>query len=269
MPIADVFLQNIGLPFNDSPTYESAADTARRIHDGDITANFATKNTACPTPTSCAEDSPARTSATPESAPESTEIAADCGASMRESFANYDPATSSWRTSQRSFFEEWSEFSETWPRAGMTRSGKAYELPTLARRTEEIESGLWPTPQAHDIGKRGNTEADHHYYPHDLANAVEMFPTPRVCAGLRSSGMNRTEFYRKFWPTPTAEDSQCKGNHPGAMDSLHAAVKEWPTPTGQRRTGLQSHGKNAILGQLNPTWTELLMGFPPGWTDLT
>ena len=162
MPIADVFLQNIGLPFNDSPTYESAADTARRIHDGDITANFATKNTACPTPTSCAEDSPARTFPTPESAPESTASAADYGASMRESFANYDPATSSWRTSQRSFFEEWSEFSETWPRAGMTRSGKAYELPTLARRTDESESGLWPTPDTmrSTNGQRGTTAAD-------------------------------------------------------------------------------------------------------------
>jgi hypothetical protein len=36
---------------------------------------------------------------------------------------------------------------------------------------------MWPTPTAHDVTKRGNTEADHHYYPHDLANMVEIFPT--------------------------------------------------------------------------------------------
>lgn len=30
----------------------------------------------------------------------------------------------------------------------------------------------WPTPQTHDVTKRGNTEADHHHMPHDLSNAA-------------------------------------------------------------------------------------------------
>jgi hypothetical protein len=267
MRIAEEFWSDTSQTLYDSATSETAAGgkvteltttPMRRAHE----------NITCPVLTSSAEDSPARTSATPESAPESTESAADCGASTRASFGSYDRATSSWKTSQLCFTGEWSEFSETWPRAGTMRSGKAYELPMLARRTEESESGLWPTPQAHDVRKRGNTEADHHYYPHDLANAVEMFPTPRVCAGLRSSGMNRTEFYRTFWPTPTAEDSQCKGNHLGPAGqleslSLHAAVKLWPTPNA-------TDGEKAptIGGQLNPMWVEWLMGYPLGWTAL-
>jgi hypothetical protein len=31
----------------------------------------------------------------------------------------------------------------------------------------------WPTPQAHDTQKRGNTNADHHHFPHDLPNMAE------------------------------------------------------------------------------------------------
>src|SRR5262249_9805201 len=150
---------------------------------------------------------------------ESTENAADSGASMPESFANYDPATLSWRTSQLCLDGEWSEFSETWPRAGMTRNGKAYELPMLAPRTEENESGLLP-----------------------------------------------------IWPTPREEDSQCCGNHPGAVDSLNRAAKMWPTP--RSSDGLGGNWKNheqreggpnlreTTGGQLNPTWVEWLMGFP-------
>jgi hypothetical protein len=180
--IADECLNAISQQRSDSATSENA------------------EHTICPPSTSSAEDSPARTSATPESEPGLTESAAACGPNMRESFANYDPATSSWRTSQLCLDGEWSEFSETWPRSGMTRSGKAYELPTLARRTEENEFGLLPTPRAIYGEHPGMTDKGH------LTGAIH------------------------FWPTPTAEDSQCKGNHPGAVDSLHAAVKMWPTP---------------------------------------
>jgi hypothetical protein len=53
-------------------------------------------------------------------------------------------------------------------------------------------------------------------------------------------------------------------------DQLARAVyaEQWPTPTASRRSGLQSHGKNAILGSLNPAWVEALMGYPRGWTEV-
>ena len=247
--------------------------------------------THSPLSTSSAADSPARISATPASAPESTESAADFGASTRESFASYDPASSSWKTSQLCLDGELSEFSETWPRAGMTRSGKAFERPMLARHTDESESGLSltlkqthhvPTPTSSDYIERRCTNTDR-------ASALN-FETNK------SVSLDR---WVKMWPTPTAEDSQCKGNHPGAVDSLHAAVKLWPTPT---VTDAQHPGRekwkpnqqvalsqavnfrtpqsrdwkgdttpglpDQIGGQLNPTWVEWLMGYPLGWTAL-
>jgi hypothetical protein len=73
---------------------------------------------------------------------------------------------------------------------------------------------------------------------------------------------------RELWPTPRATDADR-----GGRGDLIQAVRgnpnshyKWPTPTASRRSGLQSHGRNAILGPLNPTWLEWLMGFPTEWT---
>nr|DAU39157.1 MAG TPA: hypothetical protein [Caudoviricetes sp.] len=89
---------------------------------------------------------------------------------------------------------------------------------------------------------------------------------------------------RSLWPTPTARD--CKGANsmehltqpkmPGNSHhvcQLANAVKLFTTPCAGDAQG--SHGGNNhrslrtdVAGQLNPTWVEWLMGFPPGWTDL-
>jgi hypothetical protein len=185
------------------PLYDSliSASAPGRASAARAFATTEPASAACCRPsTSSVAVSPAKTFRTPASAPASTENAADCGPSTRESFASFDRATSSWRTSQLCFTGEWSVFSETWPPAGTMRNGRAYELPTLARRTEGSASGLLPTPRAIYGEHPGMVDRGH------LTGAIH------------------------FWPTPTAEDSQCKGNHPGAVDSLHAAVKLWPTP---------------------------------------
>ena len=86
------------------------------------------------------------------------------GASSPVSFAKYDPASRSWKTSLRSESADSNEFSETWPRSGLMRSGTAYRLPSLVPLIRGIGSGLWPTP--------------------------------RKCSGKQSSGINRADFYR-------------------------------------------------------------------------
>ena len=71
--------------------------------------------------------------------------------------ANYDPATSSWRTSQHCLLAQangeadgLAEFSETWPIAGMMRSGATYRVGSWESLMAESASGLWPTPSKND-----------------------------------------------------------------------------------------------------------------------
>ena len=99
--------------------------------------------------------SPVKTSPSPAGAQDSTENARVFGPSTQDSLASFDPDTSSWRTSQLCLLGGLDEFSETWPRSGMTRSGTAYRLQPLAPLTGGIVSGSWPTPRTSDTNGPG------------------------------------------------------------------------------------------------------------------
>jgi DNA (cytosine-5)-methyltransferase 1 len=58
----------------------------------------------------------------------------------------YDLGTSSWRTWQLSFIEEWETFSGAFPPLGMMRSGVAFGRETLDFPTYERERLSLPTP---------------------------------------------------------------------------------------------------------------------------
>ena len=99
--------------------------------------------------------SPAKTSQSQETEQEyKTERAVDYGQSAPVCLGSFDPNTPSLKTSQTCLMENGelglSEFSGTFPRSGMMRSGTVYQLPNLARTTTEIGSGLWHTPKASD-----------------------------------------------------------------------------------------------------------------------
>src|SRR3990167_458372 len=83
------------------------------------------------------EGFPARTYQSRESKQALTENAQDYGKNSVELLAKYDPTTRLWKTCQLSLVETegdgLAEFSEIWPRSGMTRNGIAYQLPTLAQ----------------------------------------------------------------------------------------------------------------------------------------
>ena len=234
-----------------------------------------------------AEGSRARTSQTLASALALRVSEAVSGPNTRASLASYDPASSSWRTSQRCLVEGWTVFSETWPRSGMMRSGTAYQLAPLAPLTSGTGSGSWPTPNASPLTNSTSLtcSGDGRTKPNKLGGAVAMWPTP-------------TTFYtRENWPIEKVRAKQAevkaatlaKGKHQtGNGFGLHLAhaVKMWPTPTSTmskgsspaaltRKTGASRENDrldHAVMatdgGQLNPTWVEWLMGFPTGHTDL-
>lgn len=186
---------------------------------------------------------PARTSAPPEKAPESTASAAACGAKWHESSVRYDRASSSWKT-HRSLWEEalpWS--SVTLPKWGSMRDGVCSERAMSVRPTGANESGLWATPSATD-GQRGG------------------------CITQNMTGVSLAQMVNTphRWPTPKANDAEKRGNFDVAnpRNGLPAAAKRFATPQARDfRSGQASDG-----GQLNPTWVEWLMGWPLGWTDL-
>jgi hypothetical protein len=67
------------------------------------------------------------------------------GSSSLGSLASYDHASSSWRTRQACLVSGWEMFSESWPRAGMTRNGNAYQQAPLVPHTSASVFGSLPT----------------------------------------------------------------------------------------------------------------------------
>jgi hypothetical protein len=98
------------------------------------------------------------------------------------------------------------------------------------------------------------------------AQTMPVHPTNETASGL--------------WQTPVADDAVDRAR--GKVNSrgepkLSAQVKLWPTPTAHnaKETNAPSESlRNTPTlaaqagGSLNPTWTEWLMGWPLGWTDL-
>lgn len=145
----------------------------------------------------------AKTSALPENEPGLTGNGQGCGANTSEPFAHFDPNTSSWRTSQVCLLTNtWDVFSETWPRAGMMRSGIVYQLRPLVPRISVIGSGLWPTMRARLTG---------HLSPDRCADKFNNL---------------ESVLSRQLWPTPTKSDATggpgCSGRDGG--ENLRTAV---------------------------------------------
>lgn len=94
--------------------------------------------------------SPARTSATRESAQGLTVSGQDCGEKLVGSFVKFDRNSLSWRTWQLCLTGDLTVFSETWPRAGTMLNGQCFPRALWARHTHGKDCFLWPTPVAYD-----------------------------------------------------------------------------------------------------------------------
>jgi len=147
--------------------------------------------------TSSAEGFRAKTFPQPEKAQELTAHEADCGDTWPEWFAKFDRASSSWKTRQCSLLAGLDVFSGTWPRWGMMRGGVCWELMMLEHRTEENESGFWPTP----------------------------------CLPGNGGSHGKAKLKAMLWPTPTAVTDAggaalCKWGGSGARAKLRTMVSE-------------------------------------------
>src|SRR3990170_3879094 len=186
--------------------------------------------------TSFAEASPVRQSPSQASGKE-LPMSDGFGRSSLGSFAWYDPATCSLRTSQGCLAptteERWPKYSGTWPTSGTMRNGSCFERPTLGPVIEGPECSLWPTTNAHD-GRRPGSDATSTQNG-NLKLDAEQWQTPATDS-FRSRGLDRKDEMgldqqARFWATPRREDGESCGNHPGAQDSLTGQARMWPTAT--------------------------------------
>lgn len=252
-------------------------------------------------------DSRARTSVSPDAAPDSMECRADFGRMSHLFFALYDRVMSSWRTAQRSLLGASDECSVIWPRWGLMRAGVCWPLPTWAPRTSENGSGyslptptagsygtnqggaagrvgkvrpsletmagkwLWPTPLAGD-GKRGRTGwTDDGKRGHQLPEMAARVPTP-TSSMVTMADMAQARY---------------SGADPRRPSYQEARKRLWPTPrsaskngggigldggSGARERVRSNEGEEALKqvtgGALNARWVEWLMGWPIGWASL-
>ena len=231
--------------------------------------------------TSSAAASLARISATRERVLDWLVRALDSGPSTLGSLANYCPASSSWKTSQRSLLGDSPPFSGTLPLSGTMRSGFLFVLLTWERRTDESDCLSWPTPDAGRFNDGENPESF-------LARQAK----------LKTQGMNGNgcgtplAMAIKLWPTPGAADAS--GGRSSSLEAMErgtnstgsklqvtlgSAARHWPTPT----TSMTTEGDLAQAffrsddprrpdckgSALNPAWVESIQGFPPGWTEVS
>lgn len=98
--------------------------------------------------TSWPADSPARPSRKRVSA-EGGPMIAGYGPNLPGYFATYDPASSSWRTSQLSFMTTTPSepYSETFPRSGSMRTGRLYPRAPWVHHIHGTGCSCWPTPR--------------------------------------------------------------------------------------------------------------------------
>ena len=235
----------------------SPGNATDAFHDSPsgMTSEPSTDTHGADTLTSFPEGFPARTSAQPEGARESTGHAPGCGVKWRESSARFDLASCGWKTHRSLFPEDLPWSSVTLPKWGMMQGGVLWERITPEPRTNETDAGCWPTPRVTGLDGGSNSRK--------AAMRRGMWPTPR--AGKTTS---------------ESAESWIARNKDGkvATPPLGLAVR-MPTPSandwkgssqpGQRRGQLTDPAMGVIEagGQLNPNWVEWLMGWPLGWTS--
>jgi hypothetical protein len=240
-------------------------------------------------------------SATPESAPVSTEKDPDSGASLRGSFAFYDPVSCSLKMSQLCLLGVPIASSVILPRAGTLLNGECFERQTSVPRIVESDCLSWPTPKS-SIAGPDFAKLDRSATGISLQTAAALWATPTAQDSNGRDRHNQRDGsitlsllgQSKLWTPPRASDGE-KGSPNQTQDGLPALASQavtasrWPPPTVQdaENTGGPSQfdrnsiplnaavtvshpGPTGSLGGmvLNPQFVEEMMGFPAGWTAL-
>lgn len=190
-------------------------------------------------------------------------MSTDTGNPLNE-FAYLDESGSRWLSSAENaidlFQEQSPPFSGRWPKSGMTRGGRAYELPTLERLTivpGSLSSLHLPTPTASDADKERDNPAQANRHSPPLSAVTQHFPTPTATPYGSNQSPSDGAAVRpsldgivRMLPTPTAslgEHRNDNGQDPqkrrdsGHQASLADVTCYLPTPAASDGTGGGQH----------------------------
>ena len=220
----------------------------------------------------------------------STDSDRGSGASMRELYATYSPATSSWKMSQLSLLGDSTVSSATWPKSGSIRSSSMYlrpkrqARPTVAKGSS-YSRNEYPTPSATPYGTSQNEGKVAHKRPTagtpGLETWAKNWPTPAATDWKGESQFakhgrpHRTSDAVANWATPTAGDAKQSGsrNAPGSAAHQGTSLTDMiRTGDSSGRQGRATKTAGAPTSQpevrrlLSPNFVEALMGFPVGWS---
>lgn len=216
-----------------------------------------TKKSQTTPPTLSASASPARGCRLPGKEKDSQTPGLIFSSAAGSSLCWYDPDTFSLRTFQISLLtNQCLPYSQRLPQAGMMRSGHIYLRSNVSPPTSATDSGwsatrLWPTPTANQY--------EHSDVDALLARREECKKQKKNGNGFGLTTSNAVMIAeRESWPTLCA--SQYRGTGPlGSKSHEHRLDRGYLDATVQHR--------EQASGKLNPTWTEVLMGYPVGYTE--
>jgi hypothetical protein len=138
---------------------------------------------------------------------------------------------------RRSALRTFGNASSGWPTAQAYSHGDSNQPGQVKL---DLAAKDWPSPQAHDVRTRGNTEADHHYSEHDLSNAVLNWSSPTTAPEAPNKGSNMKNgppsrgLAAELWQTPDSGQftTRRQVRHTERDELLLAGqAKAWATPT--------------------------------------
>lgn len=193
----------------------------------------------------------------------------DCGKKWRVSSTRYDHATSSWKIHPCLFNEVLPWSSVILPKWGMMLDGVLWEPIMSAHHStagdcgssQKIHQGErqcepMTDGTADDVGEMFSRAVNVIMGNGNAANVVSGLIHSTMKKATAANGVDRI-----MWPTPIHSEARQgyqdrSRSKKGGQKSLSTVVID------------EMGGRKKVIGQLNPTWVEWLMGWPAEWTAL-
>jgi len=213
----------------------------------------------------------------------------ECGERWQGLLAKLDPNTALWKIPQCSLLEDSEQSLEIWPNWGSMRNGVCWEQMKLVQTTNEKEFGLWLTPTATAISGRSPKAMEYRTKQREKLGHKTVQPGNLAEQVMYSGKLPCKDMKNPTWPTPVSSPSVTSQTVGATLDLLNSREREqgtlmeavvkqmFPTPVARmwKDNASPSEYKRheiplaaQVGGTLNPEWTEWLMGWLLGWTDL-